>query len=555
MSSSTTAKQGKGGDPSSFKEKQSPLTKHVEGITPIGQSHSGCDDITTIDLEKQEDQPPVQSVEKPRIQKARKSFPSAAATRHIKPPNVEREVESSEGGSTCNGKTAEKSKEFTEMSSQNPNSMHETYSSQNNEVCIEITHRMNDVVDLTQTESNSSKDSENTSLIVFNNDQSPLINPLASPKSGHIVNKCLPSPKYISAEQKTLTPPKLEQATTEKSSPRSLNGEKEKSSLLASMKRAYETELDRNARTLLSSESESTTEDGKSPSIKGKKSIEIPALMKIDEYEQAKRSSISSSDSPPKLLNKLKEEIETSAQVLMDVAKIPAVNQIPPEDRNKASANEKTSIVDVHDVFHPPTPAPTPQADDLANVEAAMAALHGESLDSIEEMQINSSNGEASMTSDYSVTQDQSDSDQTTPPRRETQNRKMGPKSKTMDKPPENKKPSTSKRPRTSAQARELARLYMDEGALNIMREMKERGENKRRTVIQSEAKKREEAKRSPSEKVSREEYRVPSARDGSQKATRGRKRKIGESARTSAAQDNAMKQWEALRVCIFCNS
>lgn len=50
----------------------------------------------------------------------------------------------------------------------------------------------------------------------------------------------------------------------------------------------------------------------------------------------------------------------------------------------RPSDEKKLNVPDVHGVtHHPPTPAPTPLKEDDINVEAAMAALHGEPLDEL----------------------------------------------------------------------------------------------------------------------------------------------------------------------------
>ena len=133
---------------------------------------------------------------------------------------------------------------------------------------------------------------------------------------------------------------------------------------------------------------------------------------------------------------------------------------------------------DLHENVHPPTPALTPQMED-PNVEARMAALHGEPLDIVEEVVANVAH-EVSINSDGSdLTIELSDSEFTpSKPALKPSRSSNKSASKTAKAPVEKKagKPE-------SGLSREVARLLQDEGAERIMQEMEGKGASRRRTT------------------------------------------------------------------------
>lgn len=137
----------------------------------------------------------------------------------------------------------------------------------------------------------------------------------------------------------------------------------------------------------------------------------------------------------------------------------------------------------------PPTPAPTPNKEDLMSssaekdVEAAMAALHGEALEDDALIPNSSANIEIPVKENEAT-------DVSASPKKK--NRAVAkPSPKVNQKKPalassqlSKAKGKTGPKPKSNRASRELDQLFVDEGALKIMRDMVQKGTNTRRSSI-----------------------------------------------------------------------
>ena len=136
--------------------------------------------------------------------------------------------------------------------------------------------------------------------------------------------------------------------------------------------------------------------------------------------------------------------------------------------------NEEPPSLTISNHMSPPTTGPTTTNDDLSNVEAAMAALHGEPLDVVEEV----------IESDASERNSPSRSDSDYVPKQYCTPRRGKPRNRTSSNAtnPSLEKKIKKERPLVN---RELASLHSDEGAIKILDYMQGKDPSSRRVPRQ----------------------------------------------------------------------
>ncbi|XP_057373967.1 uncharacterized protein LOC130694877 isoform X2 [Daphnia carinata] len=177
--------------------------------------------------------------------------------------------------------------------------------------------------------------------------------------------------------------------------------EEHKKSILASMKQAYTSELSQSDKALKSENEVNLDEPVGMPALtaiipeskinnEGTSDIDTPKMPVLEMHAEdsfdeelnslVKKSRFSSPDSKTDFGMDSQEDVFSEAcskpTGLTAVAAIPV--DLSHQYAKPVHSNSKKQFSDLQDIHHPPTPAPTPQTDDL---EAAMAALHGEPLD------------------------------------------------------------------------------------------------------------------------------------------------------------------------------
>lgn len=386
-------------------------------------------------------------------------------------------------------------------------------------------------------------------------------------------------PERVGGVFSVLPTPNADTATVTETAPTNTAGEARKRSILSCMKREYSSGTSPIAKTSGSGSSDMEDPLGKLPEESVSTTHELanrsatsddmpPTLAEIaeDSFDEelvslAKKPRLCSPDEPPDLVATIQidEQIlpnqnikDLTAMIELDIQVTSSVTNLKPP------MEQKKPIPELQEVFtNPPTPAPTPQTDDLINVEAKMAAIHGESLDEIEDEKEsnagnNHTNSDVSFTATLSAESDSDVKPQKAKSSRGWKLRKIGPKSK-VSQPCEEKKFKAAK-PRNVS--RELERLFIDEGAVNIMREMEGRsGANRRRTTTTNKTETLKEEKQPTS---GRKGPGRPRTRFTTAKQTQEPTALSSNSSTVSASspavnkstpQDNPLKEWEAIHV------
>ena len=210
------------------------------------------------------------------------------------------------------------------------------------------------------------------------------------------------------------------------------------------------------------------------------------------------------------LLNSMRQEYSASPQssTIIDLTDASSTDGRTASVSSKEKA--KKSITDLQYIGGPPTPAPTPNKEEpIVNstvdkdIEAAMAALHGEELEDEALMTSSPANVEIPVKeNDISIATSSSSSfsSATQSPRspRLAKNKKPAYASPSTSNAHQKKSPSVTSSPTKaipksvakgklglkpkSRASRELDQLFIDEGAIKIMRDMVQKGTNTRRS-------------------------------------------------------------------------
>lgn len=300
------------------------------------------------------------------------------------------------------------------------------------------------------------------------------------------------------------------------------------------------------------------------------KSNDMPSIVVEDSFDDLPTMNMNPefSSSP-----NLKNDLSTKSNDFKEKSKIGRTTKIAFDKSfgspvTKSSPDKGKPPSDIQEIFHPPTPAPTPQTEDTVNIEARMAAIHGEPLEAAAEAEIVSNvaheisvNSDISdqirsstsrSDSDFKLTNDSdkhfdSDFSPSKKVRKAGRPKKPATKIVTIPKLPVEKKTSQQKID-SAGLSREVARLLKDEGAERIMQEMEGRGTSRRRTLTK-------EIERFPRD--TRREKRLHD--DEVEEVTKKRKRKRTDSATVpvmdSLSTDRpALKDWQVVKVGVsFC--
>lgn len=223
------------------------------------------------------------------------------------------------------------------------------------------------------------------------------------------------------------------------------------------------------------------------------------------------------------LLNSMKQEYSASHQstTVIDLTNVSSSDSVASvSSKDKA----KKSIQDLQYIGGPPTPAPTPNKEELLmsstvdkDIEAAMAALHGEELEEETNLISNPANVEIPIKENETSIASSSSSSFSSlvkSPRLEKKRKQAvtyaSPSKLDVDK----KKPQSTTgspaktvpkslakgktaKPKSRA-SRELDQLFIDEGAIKIMRDMVQKGANTRRSTTLPAAKQLRSPNRHP---------------------------------------------------------
>lgn len=399
--------------------------------------------------------------------------------------------------------------------------------------------------------------------------------------------------------------------------------EEHRKSILASMKQTYTSELNQSDKTVKSDDEVNLDDPVGMPALtaisphskitnEGAPDIDAPRMPVLeihadDSFDEelnrlVKKSRFSSPDSKTDFGMDSQEDVfsETCSKPTekMAVAAIPVdlSYQYPKPVHN----NSKKQLSDPQDIHHPPTPAPTPQTDDL---EAAMAALHGEPLDpdpiettvamtkipvtnlvvpkikrDQELVDISAHSADSDYHPDLGHAEISSDEvAESKPHPKPHRYHKMGPKSiigaKPVNKPT---KPSSTAKATDEARyeikaetkpavetkqtprlSREVEKLCADEMVTNILRSMEVQGSSRRRasqavvTYKEYQSNNSEKDLRFPRRTKRIKEEGIFERESTPPKKNRKKRTTSIPSSVESVPQDRALQQWEALQVCV----